>query len=247
MVSRRCPRAHDFLHSTPFLEKVGARIALMVRRRVHDCTYVFGPEALCDELDYYRSQVRADAHVTFGDLTQLGVFEFMIPAARMKDLEALRDEVVMRMQAESNAVGMIVKPSGPFEHRVVATDEVPAEHPADALDPYSDDEAAALAHAALVESTPIAMPQKTASASSSVAPGDLPEQHPPGGRRKRRAMAADTPVKGAEVGAELVPGKDTPAKEANAKRPRGRTAAKPQASQEVVRKGMVALFGVSAS
>ena len=106
MTQHKCPRGVGFLKSTSFLRKVEAGLSFMVKEICADGTILLGSAAIEAELDKYLEQLHAQLRVTYGDLTPLAVFEWLLPPTRHPDLERCRDGVIEAMEQEGQVVAV---------------------------------------------------------------------------------------------------------------------------------------------
>ena len=106
MTQHKCPRGVGFLKSTSFLRKVEAGLSFMVKEICADGAILFGSAAIEAKLDKYLEQLHAQLRVTYGDLTPLAVFEWLLPPPRHPDLERCRDGVIEAMEQEGQVVAV---------------------------------------------------------------------------------------------------------------------------------------------
>lgn len=184
---RRCPRAPEFLGSSAFYERVRSRIGFFVRHQSEGGNLVYGADAL-HQLGHFEGQVRSNSRVTFGDLTQLGTFEFLLSEGHYPRLEQLRDSVIEQVQrdsadARSSAAPIADEPEDKDDHEESGDD---AEEGEEEEDPEADGMAgitsagkAAAAYAAMQSMLSIAPDAPAAECDRVPVHDEVGSMHPP--------------------------------------------------------------------
>ena len=255
MTQHKCPRGISFLKSTSFLRNVEAGLCFMVSEICADGTIAFGSTAVEAKLDKYLSRLRAEERVTYGDLTPLAIFEWLLPPTRLPDLERCRDGVIEAMEQECQVLAVRASTNDEIVHELndLGPLAVVAKHDTAAIE--SEEEADTPSDIVLAppscRGVSRAVDEETPSAST-----DLPkmkkaskkEKHTPCASVETAGSAFPFPAK---LAAAVPPAGSTPAKA----KPKARaTPAKEKAKRTtdaaaqdslIITRGMKALFGAA--